>query len=77
MASNDFKIGDVVKLKSGSVAMTVVTVGGDTIWCKWFNSAKDFPEGLSFGSNASNTNIKFSFHQIGKEEFPPEALEKL
>ena len=78
--ANDFKVGDVVQLKSGSMPMTVTNVKQDIIECKWFNSAKDLPEGLSFGTNASNATVKFNFHQIGAigaAEFPPDALEKV
>nr|BFD33777.1 hypothetical protein GTC16762_33960 [Pigmentibacter ruber] len=76
--ANDFKVGDVVQLKSGSVNMTVTSIEKDRIWCKWFNSARDFPEGgISFGSSASTSYSRFASHQIGEEEFPAEALEKV
>lgn len=71
--ANDFKVGDVVQLKSGSNHMTVVGVGDNEIECKWFNFAKDFPEGVSFGANSAP--VKFHHHQIGTGLFPSEALE--
>jgi uncharacterized protein YodC (DUF2158 family) len=42
---NDFKVGDVVQLKSCGPKMTVTAVGEDgfgvlTIWCAWFVGAK-------------------------------------
>ena len=51
--------------------MTVVGVG-DLVLCKWFNRVNDFPQGLSL-SNASPH--KYGEHQIGKDTFPPDALE--
>lgn len=51
MASEEFKVGDVVKLKSGGPKMTATTVGDKygtpTVWCTWFEGTKkqdgDFP----------------------------------
>ncbi|MDP1630205.1 MAG: DUF2158 domain-containing protein [Caulobacter sp.] len=40
----EFQIGDVVRLKSGSPAMTITQVGEahmtgqPTVWCVWFDS---------------------------------------
>lgn len=39
--ANQFKVGDVVKLRSGGPAMTVTSAGEDglgrfRIWCSWF-----------------------------------------
>jgi uncharacterized protein YodC (DUF2158 family) len=55
--SQDFQIGDVVRLKSGGPKMTVTSVGPDghgklTVWCVWFpeNSAK--PEHGAFPAEA-------------------------
>lgn len=76
MSSNDFKVGDVVRLKSGSMPMTVANIKQDFIECKWFNQVGDFPEGLSL-SNSGSANYKYSNHQIGVESFPHEALEKV
>ncbi|KAB8039116.1 DUF2158 domain-containing protein [Silvanigrella paludirubra] len=79
MSSNDFKIGDVVELKSGSEPMTVVGIGisefNDNktfVHCNWFNKVSDFPENISFASNGN-----YSSHQIGSTSFPPEALKKV
>ena len=44
MAKAPFKVGDVVKLKSGGPSMTVTSVesgeneGGPAVFCIWFNS---------------------------------------
>ena len=42
---DDFKVGDVVMLKSGGPVMTVKEVSPDDIFCTWF--ADDKPD-LSF-----------------------------
>ena len=43
--ANQYKVGDVVQLKSGSPSMTVTSVGTDggvpTVWCSWFVSFKE------------------------------------
>jgi uncharacterized protein YodC (DUF2158 family) len=36
----DFKIGDVVKLKSGGPKMTVSTIKDGEVWCTWFEDDK-------------------------------------
>lgn len=36
----DFKIGDVVRLKSGGPAMTVDSVENHTLTCVWFSVAR-------------------------------------
>jgi uncharacterized protein YodC (DUF2158 family) len=84
MSSNNFKVGDVVQLKSGSMPMTVISAGKNSITCKWFNRVSDFPEGLSLPNASSSNNkygasfnYKYSDHQIGKEIFPQDALEKI
>ncbi|GAN75433.1 hypothetical protein Apmu_0359_05 [Acidiphilium multivorum AIU301] len=48
--TNQIKVGDVVRLKSGSPAMTVnkidipasfgVSSGVQSAWCEWFNNGK-------------------------------------
>lgn len=40
--SEQFQVGDVVRLKSGGPAMTVTTVGNNmadvmSVWCVWFD----------------------------------------
>ena len=40
--ADQFKLGDVVQLKSGGPKMTVTEVGNDIsqkprVWCEWFN----------------------------------------
>jgi uncharacterized protein YodC (DUF2158 family) len=41
---DEFKIGDLVQLKSGGPAMTVTEVpdglGDAVVWCKWFANNK-------------------------------------
>jgi uncharacterized protein YodC (DUF2158 family) len=41
---NEFKIGDLVQLKSGGPAMTVTEtpedMGSSAVWCKWFANNK-------------------------------------
>jgi uncharacterized protein YodC (DUF2158 family) len=37
---NDFKIGDIVQLKSGGPKMTVEKVGATGITCQWFAGSK-------------------------------------
>lgn len=69
--ANDFKVGDVVQLKSGSMPMTVIAVKNNEIWCKWFNFPKDFPPNFSTGST-----VRYYGHQVGEDFFPPDALEK-
>ncbi len=32
----EFKVGDVVQLKSGSPEMTIANIKGDDIGCTWF-----------------------------------------
>lgn len=35
-----FKVGDVVRLKSGGSRMTIEKVDGDDVLCVWFEGAK-------------------------------------
>jgi uncharacterized protein YodC (DUF2158 family) len=39
--TTEYKIGDVVRLKSGGPAMTITMVGDNygtpTVWCQWFD----------------------------------------
>ena len=37
----EFKVGDVVQLKSGGPLMTVNKVGSGEIGCQWFDKAGD------------------------------------
>jgi uncharacterized protein YodC (DUF2158 family) len=37
----DFKPGDIVQLKSGGPAMTVVAVGGEGVHCLWYAELSD------------------------------------
>lgn len=37
-----FELGDVVTLRSGSIAMTVVRVGPDRVDCDWYNDRGGF-----------------------------------
>ena len=49
--SMDFKIGDVVKLKSGGPLMTVNGTKGDDVWCRWFGGERgDEPKSFCFKS---------------------------
>jgi uncharacterized protein YodC (DUF2158 family) len=51
--ADEFKVGDIVQLKSGGPEMTVTVVGDHygtpTVWCVWFVGTKqekgDFPSG--------------------------------
>ena len=36
MATEEIKVGDIVKVKSGGPKMTVESITNDTIFCKWF-----------------------------------------
>ena len=47
MANEDFKVGDVVQLKSGGPKMTVNRVDGDEISCEWFEGRQE-PHGHVF-----------------------------
>jgi uncharacterized protein YodC (DUF2158 family) len=38
--ANEFKVGDVVRLKSDSPKMTVSTIEGDKCWCIWFDGMR-------------------------------------
>ncbi len=38
--SGVFKVGDVVRLKSGGSRMTIEKVDGDYVSCVWFEGAK-------------------------------------
>ena len=38
--SNEFKVGDVVALKSGGPQMTVEETHYDQAWCVWFEGTK-------------------------------------
>lgn len=50
----EFKIGDVVRLKSGGPSMTVAAVGvgimGDEIYCAWFEGKKKHAESFPPGA---------------------------
>ncbi|MGH8037515.1 MAG: YodC family protein [Stenotrophomonas sp.] len=43
----DFKAGDVVKLKSGSLPMTIAWIKDGEAWCEWFDT-KSEPQGRRF-----------------------------
>ncbi|HEL4163630.1 DUF2158 domain-containing protein [Stenotrophomonas maltophilia] len=43
----DFKAGDVVKLKSGSLRMTIAWVEDGEAWCEWFDT-KHEPQGRRY-----------------------------
>ena len=51
MSQEQFKPGDVVKLKSGSPKMTVTSVGDRlgtlSVWCSWFDE-KNKPQNEVF-----------------------------
>ncbi len=38
---NNLKVGDIVRLKSGSPNMTVVRVVANTVHCQWFSPKHD------------------------------------
>ncbi|SEI92541.1 YodC family protein [Frateuria terrea] len=48
---SDFKIGDVVQLKSGGPAMTITAVGPTTLTCEWFDQS-EMPHSKVFVHNA-------------------------
>jgi uncharacterized protein YodC (DUF2158 family) len=35
-----FKVGEVVQLKSGGPKMTVQNIQGNEVWCTWFDEQK-------------------------------------
>lgn len=43
----EFKPGDVVVLKSGSLKMTVSRVNDGTAWCEWFGT-NHAPQGKAY-----------------------------
>lgn len=62
--SPPFTVGDVVRLKSGGTAMTVLAVSADGhCVCAWFQSARDE---FSFGSGQA----------LSRDRSPVAALEK-
>lgn len=55
-----FKVGDVVRLKSGSPLMTIVSISGSSrIGCKWFVNNTN-PEQCEFPSQALNLYVESS-----------------
>jgi uncharacterized protein YodC (DUF2158 family) len=53
--AEQFKVGDVVKLKSGGPKMTVTQIGEDmsgtmTIWCVWFDGTARIEGTFPFGT---------------------------
>jgi uncharacterized protein YodC (DUF2158 family) len=40
-----FKVGDVVRMKSGGPRMTVVSEGGEQTGCQWFDEKKTLQSG--------------------------------
>jgi uncharacterized protein YodC (DUF2158 family) len=57
--SEEWKPGDVVRLKSGGPTMTVVTVGESqfgepTVWCEWFDD-KNQPQKHTFSPTSLQT----------------------
>lgn len=53
--NGQFKVGDVVMLKSGGPKMTVKEVGPDfggkpRVWCDWFDGAKRMSDDFEPGS---------------------------
>ena len=76
----ELKIGDVVRLKSGSPDMTVLYIkeipkdkSRFSIGCCWFNFAKDFPDKILLQDGIN----RFSYHQIGYDDFDSEMLVKV
>jgi len=57
-----FKIGDVVTLKSGGIAMTVEAIEADTVHCVWSEGKKQ---------------VRDTFHSDMLIEGPPQTLEAL
>lgn len=48
--NTNWKIGDIVQLKSGGPAMTVTSVGSDAVGCHWFTGST--PADASFPPDA-------------------------
>ena len=49
MDDQSFKVGDVVRLKSGGPPMTVEQTGGKAIRCAWFNGGGGYNSGMFHG----------------------------
>jgi uncharacterized protein YodC (DUF2158 family) len=45
MDNEEIKVGDVVKLKSGGLKMTIATIDGKDIYCKWFDKDTTLKDG--------------------------------
>jgi len=52
--SENFQVGDVVRLKSGGPAMTITYVGADEAACEWFDEKKNMPQQRDFHMAALN-----------------------
>jgi len=47
MQGTQFKIGDVVQLKSGGPRMTITAISGDAVSVSWFSTNDGFPHPCS------------------------------
>jgi len=54
MANDEFKVGDVVKLKSGGLKMTIESIDGNVVNCQWF----DKDNALKYGYFNMDTLVK-------------------
>lgn len=46
MDEQSFKVGDVVRLKSGGTSMTIEQVSNKAIRCAWFNGGGGYNSGM-------------------------------
>jgi uncharacterized protein YodC (DUF2158 family) len=63
-------VGDVVKMKSGGPAMTVVEVMPGMVSCAWFRVTPQLAP-----TAMATHNLIVVYHELAKDSFPVDALE--